>query len=620
MFHFLQELQLFPYMGIVNMVSTTILLFIGWLWLKKTRNQLKKSEIIRKSLEISNAHLNNDLYAQKEHLRILLSTIMDSVITTDAQGLITYMNPEAEKLTGFFLDSVKNQAINRVFTLIDQNNQVLNSPINDCLTSKKVPSSLQYGTLLNREKNKFDIQYAVSLLYDKDTTLIGAEIVFQNITQTKNMQDELRYNAVHDSLTGLINRREFERVLNEAVKDYRSKGIPYILCYLDLDFFKLINDAAGHTAGDFLLQEVTGILKKRLRKTDILARLAGDEFGVLILNSSLDTGKKICQELIEAVNSIRFHWNDKVYRLGMSVGMVALSDPERSASQLLSDVDIACYAAKSEGRNQIYVFESEKTLFGHNHDMMVINNIQEAIEQGRLVFYIQKIVSTKPDIPQNPYFEILIRLKNENNKIIEASNFVVIAERFNLMLTVDRWILSQMLEHNDKSLANVDNAIFSINLSANSLNDTNFLPFLLELIKKSTLPPERLCFEITETAAMNHISKTIETVNKLQELGCKIALDDFGVGLSSFSYIKNFSVNYIKIDGSFVKNVATKEVDKTIVITINEMAHRLGIKTVAEYVENPEILKMMTEIGIDYVQGYAIGEPMPLSKLISMKT
>lgn len=616
-FNFLHALQISPEMAILSIFSIVVLI-ICLVFLKINRNRLNQSEILRQKLELTNLHLTNDLYAQKEHLRILLSTIMDAVITTDINGLITYMNPEAEKLTGFAFDLVKNQTTDKVFTLIDQNNQILDSPISECLMSKAVPSSLQYGLLLNKDQNKYDIQYAISLLHDKEEQLIGAELVFQNITHTKTMQDELRYNTMHDSLTGLMNRREFEKVINKAVKNFKSKGIPYTLFYLDLDFFTLINDTAGHTAGDFLLQEVAAVLQKRLRKTDVLARLAGDEFGVLLLNSSLATGKKIGQELIDEVNAIRFHWNDKIYRVGMSVGMVLSSDLERNASQLLSDADIACYAAKTEGRNQIFVFESGKTQFGYNRDMLMIRNIQEAIEHDRMVFFIQKIVATDPDKSQIPYFEILIRLVGEDNKIIEASNFIAIAERFNLMLNVDRWVLSQLLEHYDKSLSKLDSTLFSINLSANSLNDLNFLPFLLDLIKKSALPPERLCFEITETAAMNHISKTIEIVNKLQELGCKIALDDFGVGLSSFSYVKNFSVNFIKIDGSFVKNVVSTSVDRTIVQTINEMAHRLNMKTVAEYVESPEILSVITEIGVDYAQGYAIGEPMPLSKLIRM--
>ncbi len=440
----------------------------------------------------------------------------------------------------------------------------------------------------------------------------------EDITQSKLMHDELRYNTTHDLLTGLLNRREFENLLNGAVQSFKSNGIPYILCYLDLDFFKIINDSAGHTAGDSLLQEVANVLQQHMRKTDILARLGGDEFGVLLLNSSLTKGKTICQNLIEVINAIRFHSNEKVYRIGVSIGMVLFSDPDRSAGQLLSDADIACYAAKSEGRNQIFVFENGKTNSGeYSHNILMVNEIQEAIEHNRLVLYCQKVVSTKPEQSTTQSYEILIRIITEKNKIIDADNFVVIAEKFNLMVIIDRWVLSHIFECYDKQLAALETVYFSINISANSLNDPGFLPYLLGLIKKSALPPERLCFEITETAAMSRISKTMEAVSAIQAIGCKIALDDFGVGLSSFSYIKNFSVNIIKIDGSFVKNVVHAEVDKAIVQTMNEMAHRLGMQTVAEYVENQDILRVISEIGVDFLQGHAIGKPEPLSKLIN---
>ena len=440
----------------------------------------------------------------------------------------------------------------------------------------------------------------------------------EDITQSKLMHDELRYNTTHDLLTGLLNRREFENLLNGAVQSFKSNGIPYILCYLDLDFFKIINDSAGHMAGDSLLQEVANVLQQHMRKTDILARLGGDEFGVLLLNSSLTKGKTICQNLIEVINAIRFHSNEKVYRIGVSIGMVLFSDPDRSAGQLLSDADIACYAAKSEGRNQIFVFENGKTNSGeYSHNILMVNEIQEAIEHNRLVLYCQKVVSTKPEQSTTQSYEILIRIITEKNKIIDAENFVVIAEKFNLMVIIDRWILSHIFECYDKQLAALEGGYFSINISANSLNDPGFLPYLLGIIKKSALPPERLCFEITETAAMSRISKTMEAVSAIQAIGCKIALDDFGVGLSSFSYIKNFSVNIIKIDGSFVKNVVHAEVDKAIVQTMNEMAHRLGMQTVAEYVENQDILRVISEIGVDFLQGHAIGKPEPLSKLIN---
>lgn len=438
----------------------------------------------------------------------------------------------------------------------------------------------------------------------------------EDITQLKSMRDEFLYNSEHDVLTGLLNRRKFETLLNLAVQNYQTKGTRYIVCYLDLDWFKTVNDLAGHAAGDRLLQEVAKCLQLHLRKFDALARLGGDEFGILLFGGSVSDGKQICENLIEVVNAIRFHWEGKTYHIGLSIGMEVLSDRSLSATQLLSDTDLACYAAKAEGRNQIYIFDREKNESGGFHqDMVLVNDIQNAVDQNRFIFYMQKIVGVNSTEPYSHHYEILIRLISDDNKLMDANNFVMLAERFNLMGRVDRWVLSQILAHYDKQLNALDAGYFSINISANSLNDPYFLSFLIALIKQSALAPERLCFEITETAAMRHISKTIPIINTLKEMGCKIALDDFGVGLSSFNYIKNFSVNIIKIDGAFVKNVATQKVDKMIVETIHAMAHRLGMKTVAEYVENEEILKVITELGVDYAQGYMMGMPEPLTNL-----
>lgn len=472
---------------------------------------------------------------------------------------------------------------------------------------------------ISRNGNIVWVYLFVTPVYNKKNEPQYYVANIEDITQSKMMREALRYNAIHDSLTGLLNRQEFENLLNGAVENYRSKGIPYILCYLDLDFFKIINDSAGHTAGDCLLQEVASVLKKHLRQTDVLARLWGDEFGILLLNSSLTAGENTCKKLIDEINSIRFRWNAKIYRIGVSIGMVLFVDPDRTATQLLSDADMACYAAKAEGRNQFFIFESDKSYFGeYNHNILMVSVIQEAIEHNRLALYVQKLFPTKSAQPTIHSYELLVRIISEDNKIIEANSFVVIAERFNLMVIIDRWVLTNVLERYDKQLAALDHGFFSINLSANSLNDATFLPYLLALIKKSALPPQRLCFELTETAAMNRISKTMETVRTLQGIGCKIALDDFGVGLSSFSYIKKFSVNMIKIDGSFIKNVVHEEVDKAIVQTINEMAHRLGMETVAEYVENQDTLSVITEIGVDYAQGTALSNPEPLSNLINV--
>jgi len=575
---------------------------------------------ILKKTQLANLYLTEDLYGEQEHLSMLLSAIMDPVIRTDQYGLITYMNAEAEKITGLLFNSGIKLSIETIFTLVDEYNKPLANPIIQALNAKNGLNNLQHGFFMNKNQIKHEIQYTITQMRDKNKQSVGAEVVFKNITQSKTLQDELYYNTTHDSLTGLLNRRAFAHILSQSAQNLNSNGPQHILCYLDLDFFKIVNDSVGHMAGDALLQEVAQVLQHRLRKTDVLARLGGDEFGIILLNSSVITGRAICQELIELVNAMRFRWEGKLYRIGMSIGMVIMRNSTRTAGHLLRDADIACYTAKTDGRNQLSVFEDahEKTL-AYSQEIALVSTIQEAMEKNKIVLYVQKIFSINSEKPATEYFEVLIRLLNDNNTTVSASHFVVVAERYNLMIQIDRWVITEILLHYDKKLSALDDTKFSINLSANSLNDSGFLPFLVSTIKKSAISPKRICFEITETAAMEHISRTIETVHQLQEMGCAVALDDFGVGLSSFNYIKNFFVDIIKIDGSFVKHIVDEGVDKTIVKTINDMAHSLGIKTVAEYVENQDILTIISELGVDYAQGFAIGKPVPLSSLIDMQ-
>ncbi len=447
--------------------------------------------------------------------------------------------------------------------------------------------------------------------------LVG--LLIFSLIKVQNLRKELRYQHIHDLVTGLINRAEFIRILNVKVKQFNNCDQASILCHLDLDFFKIINDSAGYVAGEFLLKDIVRIVQQHLGDTDVLARLGADEFAILFSKSSLSSVEKLCQIIINETNDFRFHWNQQVYRIGLSIGMVEWSNPNYTVDQLLSDADVACYAAKTAGRNQLSIFDRDKTYSAeYSNNISLLTHIYEAIEHDRLVFYCQKIVSTQPDQANYEAYEILVRIKKDLNTIIEANNFVVIAEQYNVMTVIDRWVLTNVLKIYDKQLANLPASVFYINISANSLNTPKFLEYLLNLIHLSAIAPERLCFEITETAAMSHMTKTMEIVSALQAIGCKIALDDFGVGLSSFNYIKNFSVNMIKIDGSFVKNAPHSEVDKAIIDTINDMAHRLGMQTVAEYVENEEIFTVIREIGIDFAQGYAIGKPEPLSTLIDM--
>lgn len=439
----------------------------------------------------------------------------------------------------------------------------------------------------------------------------------EDITQEKALQRELNYYATHDLLTGLMSRRQFENELRQVLEHERLKKIEHALCYIDLDNFKIVNDSAGHLAGDALLQEIAGLMRSQVRGADILARLGGDEFAILFTHCGLDEAKKIVEELIELINATRFTWKEQIYRVGASAGLVGITDNTYTVDQLLSEADIACYSAKDAGRNRVFVYESGRTEVGEQHrGILLASTLREAVDNNRFVLYAQKIVSTRLENREEKHFEILLRMLGEGSNLVPASDFIPIAERYNLMSSIDRWVLTELLSKMDTTLAKLDDTLFSINISANSLNNPQFLPFLLGLIEKSAIPANRLCFEITETAAMNQIAKTVEIINKLGEIGCKISLDDFGAGFSSFTYLKNFRVTFIKIDGSFIKNVAHHDLDMIIVGSMNEIAHHLGIKTIAESVESEEILKIITGIGVDYAQGDIITRPMPIEKII----
>ena len=588
--------ELFIYISTVLILITPYLLSVFISILYRTQHKLSESEaLFRSTMEHSSVGM------------ALVSTEGYWFMVNDAFcKMLEYSKEELEKLSAIDITFPDDRA-DTVAIL----KQLKTGKINVYVKDKRYVSKT--GKIVW-------VHLSVSAVHNKDNSPKYYVGHIEDITQTKLLQNQVSYQASHDALTGLLNRSEFESALVLAVHDFKVKGIQHILCYLDLDFFKIINDSAGHAAGDALLQEIAGLLLQRLRKTDVLARLGGDEFGILILNNSLATGKEICQQFIDQINSVRFAWNNKIYRIGVSIGMILMSDVTLSASQLLSDADVACYTAKANGRNQIFVYQtSEAESIKRHQGLITANTLQEAIDNNKLILYAQKIVTTKPDKDSNQYIEILLRLLNENNQIVSAADFIIIAESFDLMRSIDRWVLTQILEQNGMKLSQCTNMVFSINLSGNSLNDPNFLPFLLSLIQKSAIPPERLCFELTETAVMTHISKTILIFSELQRLGCKIALDDFGVGLSSFNYIRNLNVDFIKIDGSFVKNMRTQKVDKIIVQSINNMSHKLGIKTIAEHVENTEILRMISKIGVDYLQGYAIHEPEPLDNIINPK-
>jgi diguanylate cyclase (GGDEF)-like protein/PAS domain S-box-containing protein len=448
-------------------------------------------------------------------------------------------------------------------------------------------------------------------IFDHQGDFRGYRGVGRDVTNERHIAQLMHHQAKHDALTGLVNRREFMRRLENALLHSQQDDASYVLCYLDLDQFKIVNDTVGHTAGDELLKELAGVLCGRLRTRDTLSRVGGDEFALLLENCKLDDGVQVAESLLAVLADFRFHWEDQEFLIGASIGVVPISAETETARQVLSQADLACYTAKELGRNRLYVYHAEDLeLSRMESQMALVSRLQIALKHDQFRLYRQPIRALKDD--QVEHYELLLRLEEPSGKILSPRSFIPAAERYGIMKEIDRWVIENALNVYARPNGNAVDTAFSINLSGNSLNDEELLSWILSQLKRSKVAPNRICFEITETAAIRNLNQAKQVINELKAEGCRFALDDFGSGLSSFTYIKYLPVDYLKIDGSFVADMEEDATANAMVAAINEMGHVLGMKTVAEHVETDRMLKVMREIGVDYVQGYALGEPTPL--------
>jgi diguanylate cyclase (GGDEF)-like protein len=444
--------------------------------------------------------------------------------------------------------------------------------------------------------------------------------VFRNITEARAMARKMDYLATHDPLTGLVNRREFERRLQRAIDDSAGGRTEHALCYLDLDQFKIVNDTCGHVAGDELLRSLAVILKGRMRQTDTLARLGGDEFGVLLERCESADALRITGELRALVQDFRFAWDDKTFALGVSIGVVSIDGHAGDVATALSAADTACYMAKDAGRNRVHHFKpNDIELAQRQGEMQWIARIQRALDEQRLELACQRIVPVATDSDGRTHLEVLVRMRDEQGGVVPPGAFLPAAERYNLMPTVDRWIVGATLD----ALAGQPQALeqmefCSINLSGNSVGEEDFLDFITARLASSGVPPEKICFEITETAAVANLTHAVAFISALREQGCRFALDDFGSGMSSFAYLKTLPVDFLKIDGNFVRDMTEDPIDRAMVSAINQVGHVMGIRTIAEFVENSGILGALRGIGVDYAQGMGIASPEPLRELLQL--
>jgi diguanylate cyclase (GGDEF)-like protein len=460
------------------------------------------------------------------------------------------------------------------------------------------------------------------LIRGPDGTPLRVVGINLDITDRWELQQQLEHMAAHDALTGLPNRVTFERKLEEALRRAQSEGREHVLCFMDLDRFKIVNDSAGHAAGDSFLRQVGYLLQSSVGDENFTARLGGDEFALLLYDCTSARAEHRARELIDAIRAIRLHWEGKVYDIGASIGLTAINAKSPGPMDLMSQADVACYAAKASGRNQILLYGGRNgAAERHHREILVASGIRRAIEAGQLELFAQDILTLDGTKSRSSpsgarHVEILLRMKDASGRVLRPGSFIPAAERYDLMSNLDRWVLENTLILRGEALAAVEGLSISINLSANSLNDPLFWPFLSETLQASGLAPERVSFEITETAMINNLDSAQNFMSVVRAAGHALILDDFGTGLSSFNYLKQFPIDGLKIDGSFIRPMKDSPVDRVIVESINEIAHKLGIRTVAEFVENAETLEIVRAIGIDQAQGYAIGRPLPLDAII----
>jgi len=557
------------------------------------------------------------LFEAKERAQVTLHSIGDAVITTDAHAMVEYINPIAEALTGWTTAEARGRPIDAIFLIInEQTRQPVSNPVARCLQEGKIVSLTDYSMLISRDGREYHISDTAAPIRGRSGQVLGVVLVFHDVTENRQLARQLEYEATHDALTGLINRPEFERRLKRALNSTQQSGALHALCYLDLDPFKVVNDTAGHAAGDELLRQINVILSGMFRGRDTLARIGGDEFGLLLDNCPLERAQRIAQTVVGGIHNHRFHWEGLTYQIGVSIGLVPITAESQNTTQLFTQADVACYIAKKLGRNRVHLYQREDTeTVRHHGEILGAAGLRDALEQERFRLHYQPIVPLGGSDRRPARYEVLLRVvhkshRYENSELVLPAAFIPAAERYGMMGAIDRWVIQAAFREYADGIGQTG-ARIGAPASGNSLSDETLLGFIEAQFAAHAFPPERVCFEITETAAIQNLRQAIELMTALKRCGSQFALDDFGSGLSSFHYLKTLPVDYLKIDGSFVQDMTDNASDCALVAAINQMSHTLGIQTIAEYTHSLAIVELLRELGVDYAQGYFFGQPTP---------
>jgi diguanylate cyclase (GGDEF)-like protein/PAS domain S-box-containing protein len=544
-----------------------------------------------------------------------LDSLPEAVIATDAEGRIEYLNPAAETLTGSSAREAVGKLLQEIVGLCEEaDRRPLTDPVRQTLATGAQVNLSRRALLLSRANGtERSIELSASPIRAASGELTGTVLLLHDVTEMRGLARQMSYQATHDALTGLVNRREFERRATEAIESGHRGDGQHVLCYLDLDRFKVVNDTSGHLAGDSMLREVAKILRDAVRDSDTVGRLGGDEFGMLLIGCPLEKARQIADDVCRAVGEYRFVWKDRIFNIGVSIGLVEISRESGSLEELFAAADSACYVAKKQGSGRVAVYSArDEALARHSGEIQWLQRLQSALKESRFQLYYQAIVPTLGE-DHGPAMEVLVRLKDESGHEVPPSEFVRAAERYRLMGLVDRWVVQTTLAALGRgAIAIQPHRSLAINVSGQTLGDVQFLEFVVECLDSTGVSPSQVCFEITESAVVANLDHARRFVGVLHGMGCQFALDDFGSGVGSFSNLKNLPMDFLKIDGSFMRNLARDSVNQAMVTAMIKLARTLNFKVIAEQVEDAAALDTARRMGVDYVQGYIIGRPQPL--------
>ena len=549
--------------------------------------------------------------------RNTLDSIGEGVVTTDLEGAVDYINGAAELMVGCSQVAATGAKLLELVTLVDEaDRKELEDPVDRCLEEgSRIDLGRRTLMVSTQTGEEHSIELTAAPIRTEGREVIGVVLLLHDVSEIRGLARQMSYQASHDALTGLVNRREFERRLDEAVSGAHAGAQSHVLCYMDLDRFKVVNDTCGHMAGDNLLREVATLIRDQVRDSDSVARVGGDEFGMLLVGCPLKKARQIADDVCGAIRDFRFVWRDRIFNVGVSIGLVEIGHESGGLEDLMSAADSACYVAKQKGRGRVHVYSArDEAVARQRGEILWLQRIQRALKEDRFELFLQPIVSVVGRVDTGPAYEVLLRMRDEEGHV-SPTDFMQAAERYHLMPNVDRWVLQATFAAIGSGVLKLpDRRSCTINLSGQTIGDPQFLDFVVDALDHSGVAASQICFEVRESAVTTNLSHAARFIAVLHGMGCEFALDDFGSGLGSFANLKSLSMDYLKIDGAIIRGLGGDDVNEAMVSAMIKLASTLNIRVVAEHVETEVVFDKVRQMGVDFVQGYAVGRPTPLQQ------